>query len=78
MKPIPTSNIDEVTELEEVKEKVFYNQQLAEVLAIGSGLSNAAYNVGDIIVYDLGQVRDLDLIRGTAIIGDYSIIGIIG
>lgn len=75
--PVDNTDIDKITEVEDVKTKVYYNQQLAEVIEVGTGLPNAPYKKGDTVVYDKGQLREFDLIKGTAMITDFAIVGIV-
>lgn len=72
-----TKELDPDKDLEFVKEKVKYDHQFAEVLAIGSQLKDPTYKVGDTIVYHINSAKNFDLIKGTALIADHNIIGVV-
>ena len=70
-------DINKEVQVEEVKDKVYYNQQFAEIISLGTDLKNSELQVGDTVVYDMQQYRDFDLLRGTGFINDYSILGVV-
>ena len=78
VRQVPMNNggdMNKEVQVEEVKDKQYYNQQLAEVISLGTDLVNAPYKIGDTVVYDMQQFREFDLLRGTGFINDYSILG---
>ena len=60
-----------------ITKKVKLNHQLAKVLAIGDGIKEPRIKVGDVVMYDVNSMRESDLIKGTGLITDHNILGVI-
>jgi hypothetical protein len=79
--PIGEVNDDEKVEpttVKAVKTKIKMNQQLAEVISIGTlDPEKTPYKAEDIIAYDYNSVREFDLISGTFLIAAHNILGIV-
>ena len=69
--------IEDEMEVKTVVNKVKLQQQLAKVLSIGTlNPEITPYKVGDTIVYDLGSVRDFELIKGSKLIYSHNVLGV--
>jgi len=70
----PTKDDLPVREPVKVKSKAPYEVQLAEVVAVGKGVTD--YKVGDTVVYSVKFVKDFDLFKDTYLVNLHDLYGI--
>lgn len=75
--PSTPEDLEKEVEVEEVKNKIKLQQQLAKVINTGIlDTDKAGFKIGDTIVYDINMVRPFDLVKGTVLIGAHNILGL--